>query len=394
MKRYPAFDPPEYVDWKPDASLMAEYRATVEQDSARRRCVAELRPDRLLALYAGMVRFRLHDIALKRWVRQGVISKAWLGTGEEATTVGAVHALNRAGSQGDVVGPMIRNAGACHEMGMSVADMLRGYLATADSPSAGRDLHIGGRRYGIVFPISMVGSLAPVMTGYALAFQKLKVPRVGLTWVGDGATKTGEVHEAFNFAAAQRLPIVFVIQNNQVALGTHLQQHHVAADFGEWGRLYGAEAAACDGNHVLDAYAATRWAVDRCRAGAGPVFLSATTFRMGGHATHDEADARKLFSPETFAHWGRRDPIGCYENWLLEAPLDLETGGPAEAGAARDANAAMLARVEADVTEEVESAAEEALASRSQMPRPEEAAHGVYGEWPNSDYDGRAPFES
>jgi len=394
VKRYSAFDPPEYVDWSPDPQVMEQYRATIERDPQQQRRIEELSAERLLSLYAGMVRFRLHDIALKRWVRQGVISKAWLGTGEEAASIGPVHALDRSGPDGDVVGPMIRNAGACHEMGMPVADMLRAYLATADSPNAGRDLHIGGRQYGIVAPISMVGGLAPVIAGYALAFRRLGAPRVALTWVGDGATKTGGVHEAFSFAAAQHLPVIFIIQNNQVALGTHLHQHHRAADFSDWGRLYGAETAAFDGNHVLDAYAAACWAAELCRAGEGPVFLAAETFRMGGHATHDETEARKLFSPETFADWGRRDPIGCYEAWLIEAPFNLQTAEPASLGAASEANRAVLAGVEAEVTDEVEAAAEEALASRENMPSPESAGEGVYGVWPESGFGGRAPFSS
>jgi hypothetical protein len=198
VQRYPAFDPPEYVDWSPDPEVMRRFRATIEGDFRRRDCIERLTAERLVALYAGMVRFRLHDIFLKRWVRQGVISKAWLGTGEEATTVGPVHALDRSGAEGDVVGPMIRNAGACHEMGMSVADMFRGYLATADSPNRGRDLHIGGREYGVITPVSLVGSLAPVIAGLGLAFRLQESKRLALTWVGDGATKTGEVHEAFN----------------------------------------------------------------------------------------------------------------------------------------------------------------------------------------------------
>ncbi len=385
MRRYPPFDPPEYVDWSPDPGVIEEYRARAEADPVRRRYIEELGAKRLLDLYAGMVRFRLHDITLKRWVRQGVITKAWLGTGEEATTIGPVHALERAGPDGDVVGPMIRNAGACHEMGMPVADMLRGYLATEDSPNAGRDLHIGGRRYGIVAPISMVGALAPVMAGYGLAFQKLGQSRVALTWVGDGATKTGEVHEAFNFAAVRRLPVVFVIQNNQVALGTPLQVHHAAGGFRDWGRMYGTRFAAFDGNHVLDAYGAARWAVERCRRGEGPVILVAETFRMGGHATHDEAEGRRLFSPDTFQYWGRRDPIGCYEEWLAAAPIDLETGERVAPGSAEERNRAAVAAVEAEVTREVEAAAESALASRERMPRPESAAEGVYGEWPETD---------
>src|SRR5690606_31646073 len=103
--------------------------------------------------------------------------KAWLGTGEEAATVGAVHALDR---DRDVVAPMIRNAGACHEMGMPLADMLRGYLGTADGPNGGRDLHIGAVSNGVLQPISHVAEMVPVMTGMALAFRQRGEPRVAL----------------------------------------------------------------------------------------------------------------------------------------------------------------------------------------------------------------------
>ncbi len=372
---------------------MRQYSETIQRNKDRQQRVAELTPDQLLALYAGMLRFRLYDIALKRWVRQGVISKAWLGTGEEATTIGPVHALDRNGPEGDVVGPMIRNAGACHEMGMPVADMLRGYLATADSPTGGRDLHVGGRQYGIVAPISMVGGLAPVIAGYGLAFRMLGTKRLALTWIGDGATKTGSVHEALNFAAVQRLPVICIIQNNQVALGTRLDQHHAAADFSDWGPAYGVESAAFDGNHVLDAYAATCWAVDRCRSAGGPVFLMADTYRMSGHATHDEKEARQIFSAEMFAAWGRRDPIGCYETWLHAAPLDLQSREPCAPGTAEESNKAALEAVEARLIEEVETAAEEALASRGTMPEPDSAAEGVYGDWPDTSL-AAPPFES
>lgn len=376
MKRYPAFDPPEYVDWAPDEELLEEYRDRLERDPDRAAEVRALGPERLLALYRGLLRFRLHDIALQRWVKQGVISKAWLGTGEEAVTIGAVHALERRRDEGDVVGPMIRNAGACHEMGMPLADMLRGYLATADSPTRGRDLHIGDLRQGIAAPISMVGALAPVMNGYALAFRRRGERRVALTWIGDGATKHGEAHEALNFAAVLGLPSVFILQNNQVALGTRLDQHHLAEDFRRWGDAYGVPLLSVDGNNVLDVYAAVRLAADRCRRDEGPVFLEATTFRMGGHATHDVAEARRTFPAELFERWGRRDPIGLYEEYLARGPVELGD----EEGATREArNRARLRAVEEEVTAEVEAAAEEALRSRSErMPAPEDAADGVY----------------
>src|SRR5256712_527041 len=290
MQGSPPFDPPEYVNWKPDAALVKAYRATIEADSERAAVVSAVSPDAKLALYAGLLRARLHDIQLQRWVRTGVISKAWLGSGEEGSTVGPVHALER-GS--DVVAPMIRNAAACCELGMPIADMLRAYLATDDSPSRGRDLHVGAWTHGVLQPISHVGDMVPVVTGVALTFKMRGERRIALTWVGDGSTKTAAAHEATNFAAVQRVPAIFILQNNQVALGTRLDQHHLPGDFREWPAQYGVWGARFDGNNVLDAYAATRLAAARCRDGQGPAMLVAETFRMGGHATHDEREARE-----------------------------------------------------------------------------------------------------
>jgi TPP-dependent pyruvate/acetoin dehydrogenase alpha subunit len=297
---------------------------------------------------------------LKRWVRQGVISKAWLGTGEEAVTVGPVHALDRIH---DVVAPMIRNAGACCEMGMPVADMLRGYLGTYDSPSRGRDGHVGNLRNRVLQPISNIGNMPPVTAGIALSFLMRGERHVALTWIGDGSVKSGPTHEALNFAAVMKLPAIFIVQNNQVALGTRVEQAHLPGTFEELHQAYGCPGWSFDGNNVLDAYAATRLAADCCRAGEGPVILSAETFRMGGHATHDEQEARVVLPPELFIHWGKRDPIGLYEECLKQ-----------EGAAANE-----LEAIEAAVTAEVDQAAEEALQSRqANMPPPESAIQGVY----------------
>ncbi|HEX7121255.1 MAG TPA: thiamine pyrophosphate-dependent dehydrogenase E1 component subunit alpha, partial [Gemmatimonadaceae bacterium] len=349
MQRFPAFDPPEYVEWKPDPALVRAYRSTATGEPDRAAIIGRLNDESLIGLYAGLLRTRLHDIQLKRWVRTGVLSKAWLGTGEEATTVGPVHALERGR---DVVAPMIRNAGACCELGLSIADALRAYLATADSPSRGRDLHVGAFPQGVLQPISHVGDMVPVIAGIALAFKLRKEPRVALTWVGDGSTKTGAAHEGTNFAAVQKVPAIFIVENNQVALGTKLEQHHLAGSFDAWAASYGIWGARFDGNNVLDAYAATKIAADRSRAGQGPALLVAETFRMGGHATHDEREARDTFPAELFASWGRRDPIGLYEEYLKEEGWTV----------------AELAAVEAEVTAEVERGAEEAIASRDKMP--------------------------
>jgi len=359
VKRFPAFDPPEYVSWQPDPALARAFRDTIDRDPERRALVATLEREDHRALYAGLLRTRLHDITLKRWVRTGVISKAWLGTGEEAATVGPVHALQRTS---DVVAPMIRNAGAVIEMGMSIADALRAYLATDDSPSRGRDLHVGNLRQGVLQPISHVGDMVPVIAGIALTFKMKGERRVALTWVGDGSTKSAAAHEGTNFAAVQRLPAIFIVQNNLVALGTRLEQHHLPGTFEEWAASYGVWGASFDGNNVLDAWAATRLAADRCREGQGPALLVAETFRMGGHATHDEREARDTFPAKLFAEWGKRDPVGLYEEYLKEA------GWPASE----------LEQVEAQVTGEIERAEAEALASRERMPAGETAVVGVY----------------
>jgi TPP-dependent pyruvate/acetoin dehydrogenase alpha subunit len=118
-----------------------------------------------------------------------------------------------------------------------------------------------------------------------------------------------------------------------------------------------------DGNNVLDAFALAALAVERCRRGEGPALLVAETFRMGGHATHDEAEARETFDAELFARWGRRDPVALYEEYLVDDGVSRST----------------LAEVEADVEAEVERAQEEALLSRRErMPIAESAVEGVY----------------
>jgi TPP-dependent pyruvate/acetoin dehydrogenase alpha subunit len=360
VKRYPAFDPPEYVSWSADPELVAAFAETPRRDPERRRVVEALEEAALIALYAGLLRTRLQDITLKRWVRTGVLSKAWLGTGEEAMTVGPVHALDRGR---DLVVPMIRNAGACAEMGMPIADNFRTYLGTGDGPSGGRDLHAGSLQHRVLQPISHVGDVVPVVAGMALVSRIRAEGFVVLTWIGDGSTKTGTAHEGLNFAAVQKVPGIFVIHNNQVALGTRLWQSHLPEDFAELPEAYGMAGAVFDGNNVLDAFAATRLAAERCRAGAGPVMLIGNTFRMGGHATHDEREARAILPAQAFAEWGRKDPVGLYEEQLKRMGVA----------------SSVLEGVEAQVEAEVAEAEEAALHSReSSVQEPSSAVEGVY----------------
>lgn len=359
MKRYPAYDPPEYLEWSPDPEETLRFRAPFS-DPQRASKLAHLEAGHHLDLYRHLLRTRLHDIALKRWVRTGVISKAWLGTGEEAVTVGSVAALD---PEVDVVSPMIRNAGALPMMGMPLADLFRGYLATEDSPSRGRDLHIGDLARNVLQPISHMGTNVEVMAGVALAFRARNEPRVALTWIGDGATRTAACHEGLTMAAVLRLPAVFVLQNNQVALGTRTSAHG-RGSLSALAKSYGMTSLACDGNNVLDVYAAASLAVETCRAGMGPVMVLAETFRMGGHATHDEREARDTFPAELFRAWGRRDPVALYEEFLVQEGIHRHR----------------LEAMEEEVTREVDDAAEEAREGRNRSPTRDWALYDGFSE--------------
>jgi TPP-dependent pyruvate/acetoin dehydrogenase alpha subunit len=159
--------------------------------------------------------------------------------------------------------------------------------------------------------------------------------------------------------------VVFIIQNNQVALGTRVAVHHAAENFDGLSDAYGVSGWSFAGNNVLDAYAATRLAAEECREGEGPVILSAETFRMGGHATHDEAEARVVIPAGLFEYWGARDPIGLYEEHLKADGVSTHE----------------LERLELEVTAEIEEAEREALISKERnLPRGETALEGVYSD--------------
>jgi pyruvate dehydrogenase E1 component alpha subunit len=211
--------------------------------------------------------------------------------------------------------------------------------------------------------------MVPIVTGIALSFQQRAQPRVALTWIGDGSTKVGPVHEGLNLAAIWKVPALFILQNNQVALGTRLEQHQVG-DFRAWGAMYGLPTYQADGNNVLDVFAATRLAAQRARQGGGASLIIVDTFRMGGHATHDEAEARTTFAAELFEYWGKRDPIGLYEEYLVQQGLPR----------------ARLEEIERTVSAEVDAAAERAAALRQQRMPP-----GQLAEWPGVSAGARQP---
>ena len=164
-------------------------------------------------------------------------------------------------------------------------------------------------------------------------------------------------------ASALNAPLISVIQDNKVALGTLNTNHH-RGHFKGFGEVYGLKTWEVDGNHVLACYAAASQARQWCLEGKGPALIIARTFRMGGHATHDEKEARQLFSDEVYRQWGQRDPIGCYEQWLIKF---------------KGIQPSILEEIEVELTQSVDQAARYAQSRKiSHAPDPKTQQNGVY----------------
>ena len=221
--------------------------------------------------------------------RQGRISGS-VYTGYMQEAVGAAAGL--ALGPDDVCAPLNREQACHYARGVPVAHVLRNFLGKATGPTFGRDgnMHFGVPERGVFPLVSMLGDLVPVTVGAALAFKRRGEPRVALTFFGDGAFSTGDVHEGLNLAGVLRVPAVFVVQSNQYAYSTPTERQMVETDMSR--RVVGGWSIPCarvDGTDALEVYEVVREAVDRARIGEGPQAVEAVSLRGHGHAAHDDA---------------------------------------------------------------------------------------------------------
>jgi hypothetical protein len=204
----------------------------------------------------------------------------------------------------------------------------------------------------------MLGDLIPVMTGVAMAGRYLGQKIVAMTWIGDGGSSTGVFHEGLNFAASQKAPFVLILENNQWAYSTPVKRQVPIRDLADRAKAYGIASYIVDGNDVVAVYTTTKEAVDRARAGEGPILIEAKSMRMRGHAQHDPAE---YVPKEMFDYWKARDPIVLYEKYLTgEKLLDAKSKKEIEE------------RIETLLTKERD------FAENSPMPPAEFANEGVY----------------
>lgn len=344
-------------------------RSPVRQDARRdaARPGDALSREQKLELYYWMKLTRQLEERLVNLYRQTkVVGGLFRSLGQEADAVGSCFALE----QRDVMSPLIRNLGAMLVKGATPVEVLKQYMAKADSPTRGRELniHFGdigapGVTRGFLGQISPLGDMVPVMTGVTMSFKMRGEDRVGLVYVGDGATSTGAFHEGINFAAVQRCPLVVVVENNGYAYSTPTHKQSAAKFFVDKAIGYGVLGLQADGNDVLATYDVTKMAVDHARAGKGVALVELITYRRKGHAEHDN---QSYVPPGEIERWAaENDPIDRYV-----AVLRAEVGATDQE----------IADIDARITGEIDAATD--IAEASGTPDASEALVGVYANPP------------
>lgn len=268
--------------------------------------------DLLMGMYTSMVRTRILDAWLLKLQRMGKVALHAPNIGEEAVGVGAALSLDK----DDWVFPYYRNIGVFIARGVTEEEILDRNIANIADPFKGKEFTIlGSKRHRIAPSTVPVGNQIPHAVGFALgayiAGEKIAV----LTIFGDGATSRGGFHVGLNFAGIYRLPVVFIIQNNQWAISVPAKKQTGSITFAIKGAAYNIPGVRVDGNDVLAVYIASREAVARAKGGEGPTLIEAVTYRIGPHTTAD--DPTRYRSLEEVKAMERYEPISRFGKYLV-----------------------------------------------------------------------------
>jgi pyruvate dehydrogenase E1 component alpha subunit len=279
-----------------------------------------------------------------------------VGRGQEAISVGT----SLLAEPDDVLLPSHRDMAVFLVRGVPAGRIFAQYMGRVGGMTRGKDgnMHMGDLKLNIISIISAMAACVPVAAGAAFALRYQGKPNVAFCYFGDGATSRGEWHEGLNFASVQKLPVIFVCNNNQYAYSTPISRQMACANVADRGPAYNIPAEIVDGNDVLAVHEAGKRAVEHARSGNGPYLIECKTFRMTGHSAHDAAD----YVPKNlWDEWGKLDPIVRLEkrmldkNWTTQPDLDE-----------------LHARIRAEVDEAV------AWAEKSPFPDPATLLDDVY----------------
>lgn len=293
--------------------------------------------------------------------RQGRAAFVIAGVGQEAAQVGAAMALKRGT---DYLAPYYRDLGMNLVFGMTAREAMLNLLAKRDDPNSyGRQMpsHWGNTARKIVTQSSVVATQFLHAAGIALGAQLRKDPIVVMTCCGEGSTSRGDFHEALNFAAIHRLPVVFYVQNNGYAISERNEKEMPVPNVADRARAYNMNSAMVDGMDAIAVYQTVRPAVDQARHGGGPFLIEAKCYRLWPHSSDD--DDTRYRPKKELEEWARKDPITSFR-------ARVETDGIFPNSD--------LDEIEARVEEEVRDAAQWALMQPD--PEPEDALGFVYKE--------------
>jgi pyruvate dehydrogenase E1 component alpha subunit len=279
-----------------------------------------------------------------------------LSIGEEATIVGSARALH----ESDYLISTYRSHGHALVRGTPPESVMAELFGKADGCSRGRggSMHMFDFERRFMGGYGIVGGNLPIAAGIALASDYRETEELTLCTFGDGASNQGTFGETLNLAALWRLPVIFMVTNNQFGMGTALGRHSAVTDLQRKGESLGVPGMRCDGMDVLDTYAVLSEAVTRVREERRPVLVEAVTYRFRGHSM---ADPEQYRSKEEVARWRERDPLTSFGALLLaEGILDQ----------------AELERIDAAAIARVDEAVR--FAESSPFPTPESLYDDVY----------------
>jgi pyruvate dehydrogenase E1 component alpha subunit len=311
----------------------------------------------LLDIYRNMLITRGIEERVHTLYKQGRIPGSfYTGRGNEGSSVGVATAM----AVGDVGAPVQRTLGAHVVRGLEPWRVFAQYMGRIDGPTRGRDgnIHLADPRLGLHPMVSHLPAMWPVAVGMALAFRIREEPRVAVAWSGEGAMARGDAHEAMNLAGVRRLPVVFVVDNNQWAYSTPTYLEYAVEHLADRAAAYGFDGVVVDGTDVLAVYREAKHAIEKARSGGGPTLLESVTLRMEGHAVHDDA----AYVPrDLLDEWERRDPIARFRTWLRD-----------NAALTDDEDGEIVARVKHLLSEALERA------ESSPVPDPADLTAGVF----------------
>ena len=311
----------------------------------------------LRRLYTYMLKCRTVEDRIRVLYRQGRFAGNYFNAiGQEATEVGATVDL----LPEDTVAPSHRNFVAHIMKGTPLPLMFAHIYGRKDSPDQGRSApaHCGYAPLNIITPSSTIAAQLNIGTGIALAHKMHRKPYIVVALSGEGSTSLGFWHEAVNFSAVHKLPMIFVVENNLYAESVPVALQTAVEDISVKAQAYGIPGITVDGNDVVAVYTAMREAIGRARSGGGPTLLESKTYRWYGHS---EIDPAKYRDPAEVEYWKSRDPIAAMERYLTERDLWTEQ---------------WKKELLADINREIDEAI--SFAERSSAPQGEEALDHVY----------------